>query len=374
MNYLSYDNMAELLPSLAAKIGGGSGASIKDWVASTTYAVGNLVIYQNSLYKCITANNDSTFDETKWQEIGGGVDLPEWQQNTSYTAGEYLVHDGTVYTVVTDFTSGTTFSDTDLTPYISPIMQGATSSANGEAGMVIKPTTADITKFLCGDGTWKAIGGSGVNVIGDILFDTATQILDNTIINLSKPYTDYDYLLIEKIGSAYDLIWVEIGEIAKTIICAARPDNVSFSFDLLSTTQLKIYDVTDSSSSSRLYRITGIKFINSNVYSTTEQRIGTWIDGKPLYQVTVTGTTPSMAGEAGEISLVNLGATYNVKQTVDISGYLLVSNSACWPINGGVGYTAHVRMNIVKNLVIQATSESLSIPIFVTIKYTKTTD
>lgn len=28
------------------------------------------------------------------------------------------------------------------------------------------------------------------------------------------------------------------------------------------------------------------------VYSTEEQRIGTWIDGKPLYRITIPGTTP----------------------------------------------------------------------------------
>lgn len=45
-----------------------------------------------------------------------------------------------------------------------------------------------------------------------------------------------------------------------------------------------------------------IKYTNSpsmqpsNVYSTEEKRIGTWIDGKPLYQTTVQFTTPSITG------------------------------------------------------------------------------
>lgn len=45
-----------------------------------------------------------------------------------------------------------------------------------------------------------------------------------------------------------------------------------------------------------------IKYTNSpsmqpsNVYSTEEKRIGTWIDGKPLYQTTVQFTTPSVTG------------------------------------------------------------------------------
>jgi len=35
------------------------------------------------------------------------------------------------------------------------VMVGATSSSNGVSGMVPAPTTADINKFLAGDGTWK---------------------------------------------------------------------------------------------------------------------------------------------------------------------------------------------------------------------------
>lgn len=38
---------------------------------------------------------------------------------------------------------------------------GATSSADGTHGLVPAPLIADRTKFLCGDGTWKAVGGGG---------------------------------------------------------------------------------------------------------------------------------------------------------------------------------------------------------------------
>lgn len=35
---------------------------------------------------------------------------------------------------------------------------------------------------------------------------------------------------------------------------------------------------------------------NLHTYSTTEQRIGTWIDGKPLYRITITGTLNTTNG------------------------------------------------------------------------------
>ena len=39
---------------------------------------------------------------------------------------------------------------------------GATSEADGTAGLVPAPTTADVEKFLKGDGTWGAAGGGGL--------------------------------------------------------------------------------------------------------------------------------------------------------------------------------------------------------------------
>lgn len=100
---------------------GVSGTSITDWESETTYSVGDLVIYDNNIYKCNTNHTSTTFsaDKTKWTSIGG-VDLPEWQANTSYTAGKYLVHEGTVYKVTTNFTSSTEFDDTNLEVYIAP--------------------------------------------------------------------------------------------------------------------------------------------------------------------------------------------------------------------------------------------------------------
>ena len=58
---------------------------------------------------------------------------------------------------------GVKLNTTTLTPdangYVSiPLMTGATSSTNGTSGLVPAPTTADVDKFLAGDGTYKSGG------------------------------------------------------------------------------------------------------------------------------------------------------------------------------------------------------------------------
>lgn len=42
---------------------------ITDWVASTSYSVGDLVLYNNTVYKCITANSDAQFTDTNWDVV-----------------------------------------------------------------------------------------------------------------------------------------------------------------------------------------------------------------------------------------------------------------------------------------------------------------
>ena len=59
-------------------------------------------------------------------------------------------------------------------------MEGATSSVAGKAGLVPAPTTADVSKFLCGDGSWKIptdtkyTGQSGQVVVDGTVIKLAT--------------------------------------------------------------------------------------------------------------------------------------------------------------------------------------------------------
>ena len=46
------------------------GTPIYTWTAGDTYHYGDLVIYASAFYRCIQDNNDYTFDDTKWNEIG----------------------------------------------------------------------------------------------------------------------------------------------------------------------------------------------------------------------------------------------------------------------------------------------------------------
>ena len=145
--------------------GGSGGTPIENWVSGNSYSAGDLVIYSNDLYQCITANSDSTWTPAKWQKIGGGssgTDIEPWTANTSYNAGDLLVYRQTVYKVTTAFTSGSTFSESNLMRYIAGEMIGASGLADGERGLVPKPEAGDADKVLFGDGTWKKPSDAGL--------------------------------------------------------------------------------------------------------------------------------------------------------------------------------------------------------------------
>lgn len=410
-----------------------------------SYVVDDQIVYDNKIYKCIIAHTStSTFDTTKWSEISAGADLPEWQANTSYTTGKYLVHEGTVYKVTTNFTSGTTFSDTNLSAYIAPVMIGADNEDDGTAGLVPTPTTSDISKFLCGDGTWKS--ASSVPITSDVLWSgIINSVSSGDTITMSNNYTDYDEIvligdgqafrsLVPSLGSAiaYDndggslgstfeqhfiitfsgntcnaLIWrygssvasntlyivgikrtVTTGAyIGKSLLWSGTHLDISSVASITLADDVKDYDsiiftlgfgiaseyieIDDSSSVLTFFMesyigdsanhikfsgwcdhttlnfiskqfgtqftssnpcsifIWGLKYLpNPNNYSTTEKEIGTWIDGKKLYQKTFTGSMPT-TGNSHNIDISTLG----VDTVYDVSGMIEYVNGVLFAIN-----------------------------------------
>lgn len=88
-------------------------ASICEWGVGKEFVVGNLVLHNKLVYKCVTAHTatDFTLDINNWELLCG---INEWTQNTTYKVGAIILHDGILYKVKTSFTSGSIFNDTNL--------------------------------------------------------------------------------------------------------------------------------------------------------------------------------------------------------------------------------------------------------------------
>lgn len=115
------------------------------------------------------------------------------------------------------------------------------------------------------------------------------------------------------------------------------------------------------------------KLADENDYSTTEHVVGTWIDGKPVYQKTVDfGSGPNASTKT-----VNHGIS-NFKHAVDIKAIgIATNNSTCWTLNwyeASSGYICIAADPTKISMTASKDQSSAYIHYYVTLKYLKTTD
>lgn len=107
-----------------------------------------------------------------------------------------------------------------------------------------------------------------------------------------------------------------------------------------------------------------------NTYKTTEQRIGTWTDGKPIYRKVVTGTLPT-ENYSTFITIDNLDTPISESILITMADnsklrlpfVQLVNNIYCDYYISGNTYNVHFTVNSYK-----------SRPFIAILEYTKTTD
>lgn len=103
-------------------------------------------------------------------------------------------------------------------------------------------------------------------------------------------------------------------------------------------------------------------------YSTTEQVIGTWIDGKPLYQKSVIfGSIPSNSTKEVDHNISDL------KMTIGFEGTMM-SGTVCETLPSGENSNFRIQTTPTKLKIITGASWRGWNDSYITIKYTKTTD
>ena len=118
-------------------------------------------------------------------------------------------------------------------------------------------------------------------------------------------------------------------------------------------------------------------------YSTEEQRIGTWIDGKPLYQITIQDTILETT------KLIDISNLY-IETPVAMDGFYLPNYGHALPINASYTTTTVDPPKTMTNSVyfdenragthfkrcirIRSDTYTYNGPVYITIQYTKSTD
>lgn len=60
------------------------GTPIYAWTSGDTYNIGDLAIYNNCFYKCVSANSDIVFNPTRWIPIGSSDSKYDIVENSQY--------------------------------------------------------------------------------------------------------------------------------------------------------------------------------------------------------------------------------------------------------------------------------------------------
>lgn len=291
----------------------GNGNPIQDWVANTAYVVGNLVVYNNLIYQCTTANNDSTFNSANWKVIGGGTSINDWVTAKSYAVGDFVKYNNVIYVCNTAHTSTTFTADKSKWDSIKvEDMVGATSSTNGKSGGVPAPTTTDIGKYLRGDGTWDVPVSGALNIINEELWTntSGTPIAVGDTLSFTHNINDYDYIVLMKGTGGYGttVVTPDVFDGNRTMIMPSISGNNNYALSLLTSSSGTSCSVSYIDGTGSLSRIIGWKLVNPYDYSTSEKRIGTWINGKALYQKTFTGYTIATGSGGTNLNMYNISS------------------------------------------------------------------
>lgn len=380
--------------------GGGNQNIAENYDETATYVVGDYVIYDGLLYKCVTAvTTAETFDPTKWTHVvvtdemgsggGGSGDTVAWTQiqQTGTKIAEININ-GTsqdVYAPQGGGSGGHTIYDengTALTQENGLQFTGAVSvsddSVNGrtvvdvEGGVIYLPTIYSEEERQVG--VWRD---------GKPLYQK-TLVMNNLNLNTSGTAVDITSLGVDMCCPVYEGSYYIVSGVKRGFarLEYQQPNEVYLypAVNRTGTTSFITlqYTKTTDTAGSGDWTPSGARAVH---YSTNEQVIGTWIDGKPVYECTFYLATASLSSKEFPIST----GLSNIKKILTCTGVLTNgSETYMLPFErlteresirtfARVNSDGTVTLNVITGVGGSSVYSTVT-DVYVTITYTKTTD
>ena len=280
----------------------------------------------------------------------------------------YLKCDGTIYNIADypelaqyfeqQFTASNKFGGDGVTTFAVPDLQG---------------------EFLRGAGANSHAGNGNGGVVG--------EHQDATIYPTISPNTVATSIVARKAdkttANGVRNVDSRVGPVSKALLTATATYNATGSGENMADA-----NTPRPTNTSVLYCIAykNIYISPENLYSTDETIVGRWIDGKPLYQKTYTGTVTTYTDSGSRRSFtLDFTIPDNIATYVDASVMTVLHKSGLDYIFGGSAFNTDLSAIRSQSLLITASAAHIdaftrvidaytSADLSVTLKYTKTTD
>ena len=337
-------------------VDGVDGVDGKDGIDGTNVTVTEFSGNNGGIYKLVIQDVNGTIITPNLLGINGGGDTPVGHilSYIGITAPEhYLSCDGAVYNISEypelanhfqrEFGSSNFFGGNGTTTFAVPDLRGEFLRGTGTA---TRNTGTGASVGLHQDATEHI--NFGVNTTDkSIWFDTSTPRSDTNQVSIAK--TDSALKLTTSTNTKG--LYTEL----KT-----WEDSTNYShFTSRPTNTAVLYCIKCESTEQK------------DTYSTNEIKVGTWVDGKPVYRKVIEGVTSNTQDTGYVISSIN-----DIETLVLYTGSILDNNSVKHKIGTYLGgqYHSDIYIDTIGNVYISHGSAMVNKSYSLIIEYTKTTD
>lgn len=275
---------------------------------------------------------------------------------------------------------------------------GATSQDAGAHGLVPAPTTGDISKFLKGDGTWATVPMPSFDYSNTspeaMNFSTDEKVIGTWIdgkplyqktVNFTLPASN---VKIDTGISGVDFVgYVSAGSTLfngndetvplDTAWYSNKGTTFMFHRNNGGSLQLRFLVIDDWIGSSGKITIRYTKTTDTPVAS-GEKIVGQWIDGKPVFEKTLSINTPTSTTEESHSIGASIDKAISINATI-ITPYGTNYCGSIYAINSfekGIKFFVETNSNLSNpnSLSVYVSQDSwMDLPCYVTVRYTKTT-
>lgn len=276
---------------------------------------------------------------------GGGMSLKDWKPNTTYEVDNVFVYENEIYKALVKHISQSAFIELPILEEYTPVDWQPNTLYNVGDIFIESGVLYEVLISFTSGATFSVT--SDIDVYTPKIFAVGVDVYIDDIVLYNSVYYKalYDFVC----GDTFSLYAFE--KYVPHELTEEEVDNAIKNFN------------------------PAFNGIRAGVnYSTEEQEIGTWIDGKPLYQKTYNVTSPS-SGTATEV--VSLPENVLATDVISMDFILYDVDDEAIPQQFYIGNENRVTLWIRQNrniVCLVGGSHMQSRPLCITIKYTKTTD